>query len=88
MTAQQRITRLSEHLEPVDVPTHYPPPKIKRIGIRLSRAIGVRVTAWLFCRTSASISQWRNQARDGECDATLDRRSRGGTPRGPMCNTR
>jgi len=88
MTAADRIDHLSRHLEPIDVPTHYPPPHIKRLAARLSYTLGTKTVAWLFSRTQPTISNWRKQALQGEDDASLDRRQRGGTPRGKMCGTR
>lgn len=87
MTANERIDHLSDHLEPIDLPTHYPP-QIKRIAVRLSYQLGTRPVAWLFSRTQATITNWRKQALSGESDANLDRRQRGGMPRGPMAETR
>ena len=88
MASDERIDHLSEHLAPIGIPTHYPPPKIKRIAVRLSRTLGNGPTAWLFDRAPSVISRWRNQAVDGEDDYNLDRRPRGGMPRGGMCGTR
>lgn len=84
MTAQDRIDNLSAHLEPVEWRTHYPPEKLKRIAVRLTRTYEVRFVAWLFDLTASSLSEWRKQDLDGQ----LDVRQRGGTPRGEMCGTR